>query len=334
MAIASITKLMTALVTLEHARPGEIVTVPPRRSRRGGSSIVLTAGERLRVRELLAAALIQSANDAAFALAADVGDGSVKRFVGMMNAKAAELGPRRDALRAPGRARRAPDTSRPRGTRSSSRAARDARAARPRARPEADGEVPPDRMLESWNDLLCDVPGADRRQDRPHRRRRLGRGRRRPARADDGLRGPAREPDARTAGTPTSTDAPRVGLRPVRDASARPQGRAVRDRAVPFAEDEQLELVAAAGASELVRLGDGPVRRARGRADDGRAPGHARDRSSARSSSRTAMRRWRGSTWWRRGTSPSPSCEERVGWYADRALDEAGDILASAIPGL
>ena len=81
MPMASITKLMTALVTLEHARPGEMVTVARQAVRQGGSSIFLTAGERLRVRDLLAAALIQSANDSAFALAAEVGDGSVKRFV-------------------------------------------------------------------------------------------------------------------------------------------------------------------------------------------------------------------------------------------------------------
>ncbi len=81
MPMASITKLMTALVTLEHARPRELVTVARQAVAPGGSSIFLSAGERLRVRDLLAAALIQSANDAAFALAAEVGDGSVKRFV-------------------------------------------------------------------------------------------------------------------------------------------------------------------------------------------------------------------------------------------------------------
>ena len=90
--MASITKLMTALVTLENARPMDMVTVSPQAVAPGGSSIFLTAGERLRVRDLLAAALIQSANDSAFALAAEVGDGSIKRFVGMMNAKAEELG--------------------------------------------------------------------------------------------------------------------------------------------------------------------------------------------------------------------------------------------------
>ena len=89
---ASITKLMTALVTLEHARPGEMVTVRPYAVGVGESSVHLRAGERLTVRDLLAAALIQSANDAAFALAEHVGRGDVGRFVRLMNAKARKLG--------------------------------------------------------------------------------------------------------------------------------------------------------------------------------------------------------------------------------------------------
>ena len=90
--IASITKLMTALVTLEHAELDEVVTVSKRAAAVGESSIALTPGERLTVADLLRAALIQSANDAANALAAHVGDGSIPRFVGLMNARARELG--------------------------------------------------------------------------------------------------------------------------------------------------------------------------------------------------------------------------------------------------
>jgi serine-type D-Ala-D-Ala carboxypeptidase (penicillin-binding protein 5/6) len=92
LAPASITKLMTALVVLDRARPGETVTVPAVASSVGESSIRLRPGERLPVRDLLAAALIQSANDAAYALAAHAGDGSVERFVRLMNAKARSLG--------------------------------------------------------------------------------------------------------------------------------------------------------------------------------------------------------------------------------------------------
>ena len=92
LAIASITKMMTALVTLERADPDEVVTVSPVAVGIGEASIDLRAGERLTVRELLAGLLIQSANDAAWALAAHVGDGSVERFVGYMNDRARELG--------------------------------------------------------------------------------------------------------------------------------------------------------------------------------------------------------------------------------------------------
>src|SRR5919201_852151 len=71
-AIASITKLMTVLLTLEHARLNDVVTVTPEAAAVGESSAGLEAGDRLTVRELLQAALIQSANDAADALAHDV----------------------------------------------------------------------------------------------------------------------------------------------------------------------------------------------------------------------------------------------------------------------
>jgi len=90
--IASITKIMTALVTLEQARPAERVTVKGRAPSIGESTIHLRIGERISVRDLLAAALVQSANDAAFALAAHVGEGKVQRFVQLMNDRAAELG--------------------------------------------------------------------------------------------------------------------------------------------------------------------------------------------------------------------------------------------------
>jgi D-alanyl-D-alanine carboxypeptidase len=90
--IASITKLMTVLLTLEHARLGDVVTVSPQAAAVGESSANLRPGDRLTVRELLEAALIQSANDAADALAIHVGKGSQERFVAMMNARARELG--------------------------------------------------------------------------------------------------------------------------------------------------------------------------------------------------------------------------------------------------
>ncbi len=90
--MASITKLMTVLVTLEHARLDDVVTVEKQAAEVGESSIYLRRGEQLTVRELIEACLIQSANDAAVALAQYVGNGSISTFVAMMNAKARELG--------------------------------------------------------------------------------------------------------------------------------------------------------------------------------------------------------------------------------------------------
>jgi len=91
-AVASITKVMTALVVLEHARPGDVVRVSPRAAGLGGSTVYLRAGEELTVAALIRALLVPSANDAAQALALHVGRGSTDRFVALMNEKARELG--------------------------------------------------------------------------------------------------------------------------------------------------------------------------------------------------------------------------------------------------
>ncbi|MEX0851540.1 MAG: D-alanyl-D-alanine carboxypeptidase family protein [Gaiellaceae bacterium] len=91
-AIASITKLMTALVALEQTRPSDVVKVDPAAARVGGSTIFLRGGEELTVAELVRATLVPSANDAATALALHVGKGSTARFVTLMNGKALELG--------------------------------------------------------------------------------------------------------------------------------------------------------------------------------------------------------------------------------------------------
>jgi serine-type D-Ala-D-Ala carboxypeptidase (penicillin-binding protein 5/6) len=91
-AIASITKLMTAVVVLEHAQLTDVVRVSPRAAGIGESTVYLRVGEELTVAELLRATLVPSANDAAEALALHVGRGSADRFVGLMNAKAEELG--------------------------------------------------------------------------------------------------------------------------------------------------------------------------------------------------------------------------------------------------
>jgi D-alanyl-D-alanine carboxypeptidase len=91
-AIASITKLMTAVVVLENAKLDDVVRVSPGAARVGESTVYLRAGEDLTVAELLRATLVPSANDAAEALALHVGGGSADRFVELMNAKAKRLG--------------------------------------------------------------------------------------------------------------------------------------------------------------------------------------------------------------------------------------------------
>lgn len=91
MAMASTTKIMTALVALENCDVDEIVTVPPEAVGIEGSSIYLFAGERITMEDLLYALLLSSANDAAAAIAIHVG-GSIEGFADMMNARADELG--------------------------------------------------------------------------------------------------------------------------------------------------------------------------------------------------------------------------------------------------
>ena len=89
--MASITKLMTVLVALEHLRLEQVVTVTAQAARVGESSLDLRAGQRLPVRDLVVGALVPSANDAATALAI-AAEGSVPRFVAAMNRKARALG--------------------------------------------------------------------------------------------------------------------------------------------------------------------------------------------------------------------------------------------------
>jgi D-alanyl-D-alanine carboxypeptidase (penicillin-binding protein 5/6) len=90
--IASATKLMTALLTLEHARLGQVFTEPDYEPAAADSQIGLRPGERMSVHDLLLALMLPSADDAAQDLAYNVGHQSVSRFVAMMNARARRLG--------------------------------------------------------------------------------------------------------------------------------------------------------------------------------------------------------------------------------------------------
>ena len=94
--IGSVTKIMTALVVLDEGTDlDEEVPISDEAESYVGnvySNVGLISGERVTVRDLLAATLIPSGTDAAYALAEHVGGGSVGNFVEMMNDKAASLG--------------------------------------------------------------------------------------------------------------------------------------------------------------------------------------------------------------------------------------------------
>ena len=156
--IASITKLMTVLLTLEHARPSDTVLVSPFAAEVGESSANLRPGERLTVRELLEAALIQSANDAADALAIYIGHGSESRFVAMMNARARKLGlqdthfVRPDGLDATGHVSSARDVT------LLARLLMHRPVVRQIVR-QRGATISGGRSLHTWNDLLYGYPG-------------------------------------------------------------------------------------------------------------------------------------------------------------------------------
>lgn len=89
--MASTTKIMTAIVAIENGDVNEIIEITDEAVGVEGSSIYLQKGEKMTLLELLYALLLQSANDAAVAIAVGVG-GSVEGFARMMNEKAIELG--------------------------------------------------------------------------------------------------------------------------------------------------------------------------------------------------------------------------------------------------
>lgn len=89
--IASLTKMMTALLVVGAASPRDRVYIPRGRFYEGSAVGVLPGGKRVPLRTLLYGLLLPSGNDAARALARHVG-GSVRRFVPLMNRRAAEMG--------------------------------------------------------------------------------------------------------------------------------------------------------------------------------------------------------------------------------------------------
>lgn len=89
--MASLTKIMTALLIAEHHAMDEVVTIPESATQVEGNRVYLQAGERFTVGDLLSALLMSSANDVAAAFAL-YHSGSVPAFVAEMNARAKALG--------------------------------------------------------------------------------------------------------------------------------------------------------------------------------------------------------------------------------------------------
>ena len=89
--MASTTKIMTALLAIENSDPADLVLIDDSAVGVEGSSAYLRSGDILTMEELTYALLLQSANDAAVAIACYIG-GDVEGFSALMNEKAADLG--------------------------------------------------------------------------------------------------------------------------------------------------------------------------------------------------------------------------------------------------
>ena len=98
--MASTTKIMTALLVVEHCKPGEMVTVSEEATKVRPSRMDLKKGECISVEDLLTALMVKSANDAAVALAEHV-SGSADKFAALMNSRAKELGAKETNFRNP-----------------------------------------------------------------------------------------------------------------------------------------------------------------------------------------------------------------------------------------
>ncbi|WP_258261687.1 D-alanyl-D-alanine carboxypeptidase [Rossellomorea sp. SC111] len=89
--IASITKIMTAILAVESGKMDQEVTVSSNAAGTEGSSLYLKAGEKIKLEDLVYGLMLRSGNDGAVAIAEYVG-GSLDGFVYMMNEKAKEIG--------------------------------------------------------------------------------------------------------------------------------------------------------------------------------------------------------------------------------------------------
>ena len=89
---ASLTKIMTTILAIESGKMNSIVTITPEMKRVEPTIANFQVGEKFYLRDLVHAALIKSANDAANSIAIYLGKGNKQLFVNMMNIKARKLG--------------------------------------------------------------------------------------------------------------------------------------------------------------------------------------------------------------------------------------------------
>ena len=89
--MASTTKIMTCLIAAENCSASDVVTLTEESAGIEGSSLYLKAGDRVAAEDLIYAAMLRSANDAASALAIHIA-GSEEAFADMMNEEAAKIG--------------------------------------------------------------------------------------------------------------------------------------------------------------------------------------------------------------------------------------------------
>lgn len=89
--IASITKIMTAILAIESGKLNELAVASRRAIYTEGSSIYLEQGEKMSIRDLAYGLMLRSGNDAAVAIAEHIG-GSIEGFVYLMNEKAKWIG--------------------------------------------------------------------------------------------------------------------------------------------------------------------------------------------------------------------------------------------------
>ncbi len=156
--IASITKLMTMIVALEHLKLSDVVHVDPRAAAVGQESIYLHSGQAITVADLVKGSMIQSANDAADALALATAP-SFPAFAVLMNEKAKQLGltdshfVRPDGLDAPGEYSSARDVTK------LALAAMKLAPVR-EAVDEVTDTIADGQTLHTWDDLLGVFPGV------------------------------------------------------------------------------------------------------------------------------------------------------------------------------